>query len=144
MKTANFPRSVICEYYKEFPFPVTQNDWLISITNHGDKNVDVKKPFDKILFTQFNDTETIGSGGIKSEQAHQIADFIKHARNLKKNVWVNCHAGICRSGAIVMLLGDLGWDIAQHPLIPFRLPNLLVYDSIKRYFPELQQDKWFS
>ena len=81
----------------------------------------------------------VGKGEITNDQALQIATFIKEARDLKKNVWANCHAGICRSGAVVSLLVDLGWEYADSAESPGRIPNHLVYDKVRKHFPELKQ-----
>lgn len=154
MKTGNFPRSVIVETYGRFPFAADEEDWLISIADPDAYNAVPKARFGRVLYLNFADVELNTPGGVMTEkaaqslaklraitpaQAEQIADFIKEARELKKNVWVNCHAGICRSGAVVRLLGELGWDIQTHDLIPDRVPNLLVYNRIRKHFPELHQ-----
>lgn len=140
MKTANFPRSIIAgnEGFS-FPFSVGKDDWLISITDSNGDDVKVGAAFEKVLFMQFNDTQKIGCGEIQQWQALQIATFIKEAKALQKNVWVNCHAGICRSGAITSLLIDLGWEYQDSPVSPGRIPNHLVYDIVRKHFPELKQ-----
>jgi hypothetical protein len=162
MKTANFSRSAIVETYGAFPFPTDENDWLISIANKDAFNAYPKKKFDKVLFLNFNDVDLTtrgsgetpkavsvlaGLGAITEAQAEQIAEFIKEARDLKKNVWVNCHAGHCRSGAIVRLLIELGWEEQQYPAQPVRIPNMLVYRRVRKHFIELSQswdeeDEW--
>jgi hypothetical protein len=144
MKTANFPRGTIQGLPgHHFPFKTDESDWLISITDRGGTDVKVQPQFNRILFLQFNDTDKLGSGELSPDQALQIATFIKEARVLQKNVWANCHAGICRSGAIVTLLMDLGWQLADSDESPRRLPNYLVYDKVRRHFPELKQS-WDS
>jgi hypothetical protein len=139
MKTANFPRAAVMKVgARSFPFPVTEDDWLISITDEGGQDAKLAYPFAKVLFQKFDDTnDEINGNAIAAYQAAQIAAFIKEARELKKNVWVNCHAGICRSGAVVSLLGDLGWEIVNHPESPGRIPNHLVYTKVRKNFPEL-------
>lgn len=154
MKTANFARSAIIETYGRFPFETSEDDWLISIANKDSLNAVPKAKFNKVLFLNFQDIElnTPGQketdksrkwladhGAITEAQAEQIADFIKEARDGGKNVWVNCHAGMCRSGAIVRLLTELGWEDKRYPGQPDRVPNLLVYNRVKRHFPELTQ-----
>ena len=139
MKTANFPRAAIMKVgARYFPFPVTENDWLISITDKGNEGAKVAYPFDKILYMEFDDTnDEINGNAITAFQAAQIASFIRDAKELKKNVWVNCHAGICRSGAVVSVLKDLGWETVDHPESPGRIPNHLVYTKVRKNFPEL-------
>jgi predicted protein tyrosine phosphatase len=139
MKTANFPRSYIIETYGRFPFHCDEEDWLISIADPAAYNAVPKARFDRVLFMNFADVEEDNCGGIGEDQAAQIADFIKEARTLKKNVWVNCHMGMCRSGAVVRLLGELGWEIASYSGQPERIPNLRVYEMVRKHFPELQQ-----
>jgi hypothetical protein len=139
MKTGNFPRSVIIETYGRFPFATDKDDWLISIADPCAYNAYPKAYFERVLFLNFADVDHPGQGGITPNQATQIAEMIKEARELKKNVWVNCHMGICRSGGVVRLLGELGWTIVEHELIPHRQPNLLVYNRIRKHFPELHQ-----
>jgi predicted protein tyrosine phosphatase len=153
MKTANFPRSAIIETYGRFPFHCDEEDWLISIADRDAYNAPAKARFGRILYLNFNDVDlnTPGSietpkamatlaqlGAITNAQAEQIAEFIKEAMAQKKNVWVNCHAGMCRSGAVVRLLGELGWEIDDKHS-PERIPNILVYNKIRKHFPQLQQ-----
>lgn len=154
MKTGNFPRSVIIETYGRFPFATDEDDWLISIADKDALNANPKARFGRVLFLNFQDVELNTAdgkmtdkarealakmGAITPAQGEQIAEFIKEARDQKKNVWANCHAGICRSGAVVRLLSELGWEVADHDLIPDRIPNLLVYNRIRKHFPELHQ-----
>lgn len=140
MKTANFPRGTIQGMNgHNFPFKTTEDDWLISITDFNGTDVDVEYRFDRILFLKFNDVNETGRHGISIDQGAEIARFIKEARKQKKNVWANCHAGICRSGAIVSLLVDLGWELADSPESPGRIPNHMVYDTVRKHFPELKQ-----
>jgi hypothetical protein len=140
MKTANFPRATIQGINgQNFPFKDSKYDWLISITDFNGTDVEVEYQFERVLFLKFNDTDKVGQGEISNDQALEIATFIKEARDLKKNVWVNCHAGICRSGAITSLLIDLGWEYKDSSQSPGRIPNHLVYDKVRKHFPELKQ-----
>ena len=140
MKTASFPRATIQGINgHNFPFKTTEDDWLISITDFNGTDVAVEFRFDRILFLKFNDTCEIGKGEMSNDQAAEVAQFIKDAKALQKNVWVNCHAGICRSGAIASLLIDLGWEYADSSESPGRIPNHLVYDKVRKHFPELRQ-----
>ena len=140
MKTANFPRATIQGLNgHNFPFKTTEDDWLISITDFNGSDVKVEFQFQRILFLKFNDTQKIGEGEISDAQALEIATFIKEAKARQKNIWVNCHAGICRSGAIASLLIDLGWEYADSAESPGRIPNHLVYDKVRKHFPELKQ-----
>lgn len=154
MKTANFPRSFIIETYGEVPFQIGEDDWLISIADRDAFDARPKKKFGKVLFLNFQDVDLNTAGGVETEkakkflaaagaitdaQAGQIAEFITDAREQQKNVWVNCHAGMCRSGAVVRLLIELGWEEKTYYGQPVRKPNLLVYNRIRKYFPELHQ-----
>lgn len=153
MYTANFPRSAILETYGTIPFDIGPNDWLISIADRDALNANPKKEFGKVLFLNFNDVESTtgrsgetprskellaSMGAITDAQADQIAEFIVEAREAKANVIVNCHAGICRSGAVVRILGELGWHIDGR-FSPERRPNMLVYSKLRKRFNELAQ-----
>ncbi len=138
MKTGNFPRWVIEGGL--LPFRVGDQDWLISITDKQHPDLRTPLSFEHILFVQFNDTHDVGQGEITETDAVLIAEFIKSARAHQKNLYANCHAGVCRSGAIVSLLIDLGdWEDARCRLSPERIPNLLVYHRVRQHFPELEQ-----
>lgn len=140
MKTANFPRATIEGVNgQNFPFKDSKYDWLISITDFNGTDVKVEYQFERILFLKFNDVNETGRHGINIDQGAEIARFIKDARKQEKNVWVNCHAGICRSGAIVSLLIDLGWEYQDSDQSPGRIPNHMVYDTVRKHFPELKQ-----
>lgn len=59
---------------------------------------------------------------ITDAQAAQIADILKQALEKRSDVVVQCHAGICRSGAVV----EVGTIIGFRDTETFRQPNLLV------------------
>ena len=59
---------------------------------------------------------------ISQEQANEIVRLLQHALDNSMNVLVHCHAGICRSGAVV----EVGSMIGFTPTERFRMPNLRV------------------
>lgn len=59
---------------------------------------------------------------ISDEQAQQLVGLLQHALQNSMNVLVHCHAGICRSGAVV----EVGSMIGFTPTERFRMPNLRV------------------
>lgn len=136
MKTGNFPRKLIEN--GQIMETAEFGDFLISITdiNHEVARV-TPGYFDKILYLMFDDVNEDTPRALSDGVAYDIAEFIKVARDLKKNVWVNCHAGICRSGALVSLMIDLGWEDAKAFGSPERIPNTRVYNKVRKNFPEL-------
>lgn len=134
MKTGNFPRAII----EQGRVPMTPEDWLISITDRTGEDATVPQPFERILFLKFNDTHKVGDGELDEGEARQIADFIKEGRELGKNIYANCHAGICRSGAVVSLMIDLGWEDLDDRNSPGRIPNFMVYGKVRQHFPEVR------
>jgi protein-tyrosine phosphatase len=66
-----------------------------------------------------------------------MANFIMKARALNKNVWVHCHAGVCRSGAVVEVLSLLGWTVSSQ-YSPRRIPNTHVFKLLRLQFEELK------
>ena len=59
---------------------------------------------------------------ISDEQAEQIVGLLQRALENRMNVVVHCHAGICRSGAVVEVASMMGFT----PSDRYRQPNLRV------------------
>lgn len=59
---------------------------------------------------------------ISDEQAEKLVGLLKHALDNSMNVVVHCHAGICRSGAVV----EVGKMLGFTPTDKYRQPNLRV------------------
>lgn len=59
---------------------------------------------------------------ISDEQAEKLVGLLKHAMDNSMNVVVHCHAGICRSGAVV----EVGKMMGFTPTDKYRQPNLRV------------------
>ena len=70
------------------------------------------------------------------KQAREIAAFIKQAQKERANVFVNCHAGISRSGAVVDILTKLGWHDMSFPWQRIRHPNPVAWNRLSICFPE--------
>jgi rhodanese-related sulfurtransferase len=59
---------------------------------------------------------------VTQEQADELVRLLQHALDNSMNVLVHCHAGICRSGAVVEVGSMMGFT----PTERFRMPNLRV------------------
>lgn len=59
---------------------------------------------------------------ISDEQAQKLVTLLKFALENNVNVVVHCHAGICRSGAVVEVATMMGFTATDR----FRMPNLRV------------------
>ena len=59
---------------------------------------------------------------ISDEQATEIVGLLKRALDNSMNVIVHCHAGICRSGAVVEVATMMGFTATDR----YRQPNLRV------------------
>lgn len=59
---------------------------------------------------------------IQDDQAAELVRLLQHALDNSMNVLVHCHAGICRSGAVVEVGSMMGFT----PTERFRMPNLRV------------------
>lgn len=66
--------------------------------------------------------EDFGVFAITEEQAKQLVEILKSAKENNYNVLVHCHAGVCRSGAVVEVAEAMGFE----PTNRFRAPNLRV------------------
>ena len=65
---------------------------------------------------------------ISDEQAEAIVALLKDALKKEMNVLVHCHAGICRSGAVVEVASMMGFT----PTDRFRAPNIRVKTKMMR------------
>lgn len=59
---------------------------------------------------------------ITEDQAKMLVEILKEAKEMNRNVVVHCHAGVCRSGAVVEVAEAMGFK----PTNRFRAPNLRV------------------
>lgn len=135
MLTSNFSRNQV----SDVRFLVDESNfdgenWLISIRDSDAQTVQIKLPMDKVLHVAFDDISLPFAGSITTQQAAMMADFIRLAKARKVNLWVNCHAGVCRSGAVVEILKHLGWTINEQIRSRQRVPNVLVYNKLREQF----------
>lgn len=150
MYTANLSRWLSADghfqdYIKKDTDPL--KDFFISVQHRDDWHVPtpILRNTLQLEFADFYDLDDeIGSPYkcITDEQARQIASYMRTVRGKGGNLWVNCHAGISRSGAIVEIALKLGWwkDL-ESPLQETRYPNSMVFRKIAKYFPELHGRK---
>jgi predicted protein tyrosine phosphatase len=59
---------------------------------------------------------------ISDEQAAELVRLLQHALDNSMNVVVHCHAGICRSGAVVEIATMMGFTATER----LRIPNMRV------------------
>lgn len=77
----------------------------------------------EFLDAEDSDIERYGEEPLISfDQAKQIVKILKNALYDNRNVLVHCHAGICRSGAVVEVATMMGFT----PTNRYRQPNLRV------------------
>lgn len=95
----------------------------------GDPGTDFPTPKHKFLETyQFQFLDAEDDDGFPEEkkishsQACELVILLKWALANHSNVMVHCHAGICRSGAVVEVGTMMGFTATER----FRQPNLLV------------------
>lgn len=139
LMTANLPRAVMPHFERTLSRKVDpKRDWFISIHSPGYWPISTPLEGRNTLYESFYDVPSIDDPHpIQVEQGKRIADFIKEVKAKEGNLWVNCHAGISRSGAIVEIALQLGFKDLEHPIQATRYPNPLVYRSVKYNFPEL-------
>ena len=109
--------------------PTASNLHLIQITDYDSEFVEPKnwRHYKSIRQYKFNDTEDLfDSNCITDLQAKHIAEALKHVLMLGDDLVVHCHAGICRSGAVVECAEAIGFQKCNN----FRLPNALVKRKI--------------
>lgn len=108
------------------------NSMLIQIADPASFFPVPKKTFKEVHQFEFLDAEDGDrfpeEAMISDEQAEQLVNLLTHARDNSMNVLVHCHAGICRSGAVVEVGSMMGFT----PTERFRMPNLRVKHKMMR------------
>ena len=107
-----------------------ENAWIIQITDPAYYPPIPKHTFKHYALFEFLDAEDedIEKHGypeealISDDQAEMLVTILQEAYDLGMNVIVHCHAGVCRSGAVVEVAQMLGFT----PTDRFRAPNLRV------------------
>lgn len=113
-----------------------KNAMLIQISDPASFFPESKKAFKDIHQFEFLDAEDsdIEKHGydegflISDKQASMLVGLLQHALDNSMNVLVHCHAGICRSGAVVEVGSIMGFT----PTNRFRQPNLRVKHKMMR------------
>lgn len=102
------------------------NAMLIQIADPATFFPTPKHPFKEIHQFEFLDAEDgdmfDDDFKISDDQANQIVGLLQHALANSMNVLVHCHAGICRSGAVVEVGTMMGFTATDR----YRQPNLRV------------------
>lgn len=103
-----------------------ENSMLIQISDPPGDHPTPKRKFREVHQFDFLDAEDKDGfpeeAKISDEQAAEIVRLLIHALDNCMNVVVHCHAGICRSGAVVEVASMIGFT----PTDRYRQPNLRV------------------
>lgn len=103
-----------------------ENAMLIQIADPATFFPDPKKSFREIYQFEFLDAEDADffedETKISDEQAAELVRLLQRALDNHMNVLVHCHAGICRSGAVVEVGTMMGFTATDR----YRQPNLRV------------------
>ena len=108
------------------------NAMLIQIADPASFFPVPKRQFKEVHQFEFLDAEDSDGfpdeAKISDEQAQQIVSLLNHAIDNHMNVLVHCHAGICRSGAVVEVGSMMGFT----PTDRYRQPNLRVKNKMMK------------
>ena len=102
------------------------NAMLIRIQDPATEFGKIKHPFKEVYEFEFLDAED--DDGFEDEvkisdvQAAELVRLLQRAQENAMNVVVHCHAGICRSGAVVEVASMMGFTPADR----LRIPNMRV------------------
>lgn len=111
--------------------PTSRHTVLIQIIDYEMQSYPDPKYLEKfsdVYQFRFDDTEDVFDlNCITDSQARSIATILRDSFNERKNIVVHCHAGICRSGAVVECGTMIGYRDVEHRQ---RIPNVLVKRKI--------------
>lgn len=103
-----------------------ENSMLIRIQDPATEFGRIKHNFKEVYEFEFLDAEDDDGFEdeckISDDQAKEIISLLQRAIDNRMNVVVHCHAGICRSGAVVEVATMMGFTPADR----YRQPNLRV------------------
>ena len=135
MYTFNLPRRFI----ENYPFQNLRQTWLISIANCDASPVQTNGDFRRILYVYFNDLDHWDQADeeerkqfLSDETTARMVAFIREANKESVDLIVNCHAGQCRSAAVVEVLAVMGWRIPENEYSPVRKPNQFVFNKLRK------------
>ena len=108
------------------------NAMLIRIQDPATEFGKIKYPFKEVYEFEFLDAEDEDGFEdeckIQDEQAEHLVALLKRALENRMNVVVHCHAGICRSGAVVEVASMMGFTPADR----YRQPNVRVKSKMMK------------
>jgi predicted protein tyrosine phosphatase len=108
------------------------NTMLIRIQDPATEFCPTKYSFKEVYCFEFLDAEDEDGFDedfkITDSQAKEIVMLLQHALETNMNVLVHCHAGICRSGAVVEIGSIMGFT----PTERYRQPNLRVKSKMMK------------
>ena len=115
-----------------FHYDCGPNAMLISITDPAGWKPLPKHNFREVHEFEFLDAEDEDGFPdeckISDEQAEQLVALLNRAKENAMNVVVHCHAGICRSGAVVEVATMIGFTATDR----YRQPNLRVKSKMMK------------
>jgi rhodanese-related sulfurtransferase len=74
---------------------------------------------------------------ITPQEAASLVEDLVYALENRMNVVVHCYAGICRSGAVATIGGDLGFDFYDNGALPNPMVSSLMWQYIRSKYPNL-------
>jgi predicted protein tyrosine phosphatase len=103
-----------------------ENTMLIRIQDPATEFKPTKYNFKEVYCFEFLDAEDDDGFPdeckISDSQANELVMLLSHAMEKNMNVMVHCHAGVCRSGAVVEVGTMMGFTATER----LRIPNMRV------------------
>jgi predicted protein tyrosine phosphatase len=117
-----------------------ENTMLIRIQDPATEFKPTKYKFKEVYCFEFLDAEDEDGfpdeAKISDSQANELVMLLSHALEKNMNVMVHCHAGICRSGAVVEVGTMMGFTATER----FRQPNLRVKHKMMKVLGMIYDD----
>lgn len=127
---ANLPMSdVERDFFPGWVFDDNKKCILIQIQDVGTDFIETDFEFHRIYRFSFNDVNKDEDHFISESQIETISDRLLDCIDNGYNVIVHCHAGLCRSGAVVEAAKLLGMDVDEN--YP-RIPNSDIFNALRK------------
>jgi len=130
IREVEFISQARAEYLRPLP-----REGIISITGAGHPRAKLRRGWTRVLRLVFDDVEAPYFNAVHFNQTHaeEILVWLKKVEDKVDRVFVHCHAGISRSGAVAKFIAER-YDLSGGARV-YEYHNRRVYRILSRHLP---------